>query len=122
MSVGNVLVDAAGQPRLVELDGCAIGPREWDLALTALYYERFGWHTGEEYEAFCQSSRVVDVMLGMLVGGLLDEPAQALRLAHTPRLRSRSGRSARLITYRGTVRGTNCGRSGEPARLETLEL
>ena len=25
-------------------------PREWDLALTAIYYDSFGWHTREEYE------------------------------------------------------------------------
>ena len=27
-------------------------PREWDLALTAIYYDSFGWHTREEYETF----------------------------------------------------------------------
>jgi hypothetical protein len=51
-SVGNVLLDDAGQPVLFDLDGFAVGPREWDLVLTALYFERFGWHTRGEYEAF----------------------------------------------------------------------
>ena len=30
----------------------AIGPREWDLVLTALYFERYGWHTADEYQSF----------------------------------------------------------------------
>ena len=29
-----------------------IGPRESDLALTAIYYDSFGWHTHKEYEDF----------------------------------------------------------------------
>ena len=37
---------------MIDLDGFAIGPREWDLALTAIYYDSFGWHTHEEYETF----------------------------------------------------------------------
>jgi thiamine kinase-like enzyme len=51
-SVGNVLHDRQGQPVVIDLDGFAIGPREWDLVLTAMYYDSFGWHTREEYEAF----------------------------------------------------------------------
>jgi Ser/Thr protein kinase RdoA (MazF antagonist) len=51
-SVGNVIRDAAGQPVVIDLDGFAIGPREWDLVLTALYFDRFGWHTQQEYEEF----------------------------------------------------------------------
>jgi aminoglycoside phosphotransferase len=53
-SVGNVLVDQDGVARLIDLDGFCIGPREWDLILTAIYYDRYGWHTREEYEAFCE--------------------------------------------------------------------
>jgi len=60
-SVGNVLVDDAGVPRLIDLDGFAVGPREWDLILTAIYYDRYGWHTAEEYAAFCEMYGV-DVM------------------------------------------------------------
>jgi hypothetical protein len=37
---------------LIDLDGFAVGPREWDLVLTAMYFERFGWHTEEEYREF----------------------------------------------------------------------
>jgi aminoglycoside phosphotransferase (APT) family kinase protein len=50
--IGNVLHDSYGQPVVIDLDGFAIGPREWDLALTAIYYDSFGWHTREEYETF----------------------------------------------------------------------
>jgi hypothetical protein len=41
-----------GSPVLVDLDGFATGPREWDLVLTAMYFERFGWHTDDEYLEF----------------------------------------------------------------------
>jgi aminoglycoside phosphotransferase (APT) family kinase protein len=51
-NVGNVLRDRNGDPVVIDLDGFAIGPREWDLALTAIYYDSFGWHTREEYEDF----------------------------------------------------------------------
>jgi len=50
--VGNVLRDRHGKAKLIDLDGFAIGPREWDLALTAVYFDSFGWHTREEYETF----------------------------------------------------------------------
>ena len=51
-SVGNVLRDGHGHPVVIDLDGFATGPREWDLALTAIYYDSFGWHTREEYQDF----------------------------------------------------------------------
>lgn len=50
--IGNVLRDRKGSPVVIDLDGFAIGPREWDLALTAIYYDSFGWHTCDEYETF----------------------------------------------------------------------
>ena len=53
-SVGNVLRDSQGNPVVIDLDGFAVGPREWDLALTAIYYDSFGWHTREEYEDFAR--------------------------------------------------------------------
>lgn len=53
-SVGNVLRDTHGNPVLIDLDGFAIGPREWDLVLTAMYYDSFGWHTQQEYEDFAR--------------------------------------------------------------------
>ena len=51
-SIGNVLRDRRGRPVVIDLDGFAVGPREWDLALTAIYYDSFSWHTREEYQDF----------------------------------------------------------------------
>ncbi|MGW1390542.1 phosphotransferase enzyme family protein [Streptomyces nigra] len=51
-NVGNVLRDAVGHPRVIDLDGFARGPREWDLMQTAMYYDSFGWHTEAEYADF----------------------------------------------------------------------
>ena len=51
-SVGNVIYDRDDQAVLIDLDGFAIGPREWDLVLTAIYYDSFGWHTEKEYAEF----------------------------------------------------------------------
>jgi aminoglycoside phosphotransferase (APT) family kinase protein len=51
-SIGNVLSDPGGHPVVIDLDDFATGPREWDLIQTAIYYDRFGWHTREEYETF----------------------------------------------------------------------
>lgn len=53
-SIGNIIRGLDGRPVLIDLDGCATGPREWDLVLTALYFERLGWHTGAEYRGFCE--------------------------------------------------------------------
>ena len=53
-SIGNVLRDSRGRPVLIDLDSFAIGPREWDLALTAVYFDSFGWHKREEYEGFAR--------------------------------------------------------------------
>jgi Ser/Thr protein kinase RdoA (MazF antagonist) len=53
-NVGNVIHDWEGHPVLIDLDGFAIGPREWDLVLTAMYYDSFGWHTAAEYAAFVE--------------------------------------------------------------------
>ena len=50
--MGNVQVDHHGNPAVIDLDEFATGPREWDLALTAMSYDSFGWHTREEYEDF----------------------------------------------------------------------
>ncbi|WP_163513311.1 phosphotransferase family protein [Fodinicola acaciae] len=53
-SVGNVILNPSGQPILLDLDGFATGPREWDLVLTAMYYDSFGWHKKAEYDDFVQ--------------------------------------------------------------------
>ncbi len=51
-NVGNVIVANDGRPILIDLDSFSIGPREWDLIQTAIFYDRFGWHSAEEYQAF----------------------------------------------------------------------
>lgn len=53
-NVGNVLVDGDGQPVVIDLDSFAVGPREWDLIQTAIFYDRFGWHSQEEYRSFVE--------------------------------------------------------------------
>jgi aminoglycoside phosphotransferase (APT) family kinase protein len=52
---GNALRDWNGRPVMSDLDNFAIGHREWDLILTAVYYDSFGWHTTQEYEEFAQA-------------------------------------------------------------------
>jgi hypothetical protein len=53
-NVGNVLMGSDGRPVLIDLDSFAIGPREWDLIQTAIFYDRLGWHTEEEYRTFVE--------------------------------------------------------------------
>jgi hypothetical protein len=50
--VGNVLQTLDGQAVLSDLDDFAMGHREWDLVQTAMYFERYSWHTRAEYDAF----------------------------------------------------------------------
>ncbi|MFD4571593.1 aminoglycoside phosphotransferase family protein [Streptomyces sp. NPDC058417] len=51
-NIGNVLRHRDGHAVLIDLDGLALGPREWDLILTATYYDRYGWHTRSDYAGF----------------------------------------------------------------------
>ncbi|GAA3296353.1 phosphotransferase family protein [Streptomyces cinereospinus] len=51
-NIGNVLRHRDGHAVLIDLDGLTLAPREWDLILTALYYDRYGWHTKAEYAEF----------------------------------------------------------------------
>ncbi|GAA4663960.1 MULTISPECIES: aminoglycoside phosphotransferase family protein [Amycolatopsis] len=53
-NVGNVILDREGKPLLIDLDSFCTGPREWDLVQTALFFERFGWHTEDEYRKFVE--------------------------------------------------------------------
>jgi hypothetical protein len=52
-NVGNVQVDHHGNPVVIDLDEFATGPRKWDLALTALYYDSFGWYTRKDTKTSC---------------------------------------------------------------------
>jgi aminoglycoside phosphotransferase (APT) family kinase protein len=52
-NIGNIIRRQADDVAvLIDLDGFASGPREWDLVLTAMYFERFRWHTEQEYADF----------------------------------------------------------------------
>ncbi|MDQ0811193.1 aminoglycoside phosphotransferase (APT) family kinase protein [Streptomyces sp. B3I7] len=51
-NIGNVLRHREGHAVFIDLDGLALAPREWDLILTAIYYDRYGWHTKTEYAEF----------------------------------------------------------------------
>jgi thiamine kinase-like enzyme len=51
-SIGNILRHRDGHAVLIDLDGFALAPREWDLVQTAMFYERYGWHTKTEYAEF----------------------------------------------------------------------
>ncbi len=51
-NIGNVLRHRDGHAVLTDLDGVTLAPREWDLILTAIYYDRYGWHTEAEYAEF----------------------------------------------------------------------
>jgi aminoglycoside phosphotransferase len=53
-NVGNVILDQARNPVLIDLDSFAVGPRELDLIQTALFYDRLGWHTEDEYRTFVE--------------------------------------------------------------------
>jgi aminoglycoside phosphotransferase (APT) family kinase protein len=54
-NVGNLFRSRDGSAVLGDLEAFARGPREWDLVQTALFYDRFGWHTEAEYRAFVEA-------------------------------------------------------------------
>jgi thiamine kinase-like enzyme len=51
-NIGNILRHRDGHPVLIDLDGFALAPREWDLILTAMFYDRYRWHTKVQYAEF----------------------------------------------------------------------
>jgi aminoglycoside phosphotransferase (APT) family kinase protein len=54
-NVGNLILNRHGNALLSDLDSFCVGPAEWDLVLTGMFYRRFGWHTTEEYRQFVSS-------------------------------------------------------------------
>jgi thiamine kinase-like enzyme len=54
-NVGNVICGDSGEAVLIDLDGFATGAREWDLIQTALFFDRLGWHSAEEYSTFVEA-------------------------------------------------------------------
>ena len=53
-NIGNVLHDLHDNPAVIDLDDFCTGPREWDLIQTAMYADRYDWHTAEQYETFAR--------------------------------------------------------------------
>ncbi|MEU5702106.1 phosphotransferase family protein [Streptomyces aurantiacus] len=51
-NIGNLLRHRDGHAVFIDLDGFTLAPREWDLILTAIYYDRYGWHSKAEYAEF----------------------------------------------------------------------
>lgn len=49
---GNLLRGSDGRLVLIDLETCCLGPREWDLALTATYATSLGWVSAAEYRDF----------------------------------------------------------------------
>lgn len=89
-NVGNVLVDDQGRAVLIDLDSFSTGPREWDLIQSALFYDRLGWHTRDEYMEF------VDVYGYDLMSWLgYGELADMREIAMTTWLCRKAGDSAR---------------------------
>ena len=54
-NVGNVILDDSGDGVVIDLDGFSLGPREWDLIQTAIFYDRLGWHSRDEYLSFVEA-------------------------------------------------------------------
>ena len=51
-NIGNILLTTQDEAILLDLEGFCLGPRIWDLMITAVYRD-LGWHTEAEYAAFC---------------------------------------------------------------------
>lgn len=89
-NVGNVLLDNEGHAVLIDLDSFSTGPREWDLIQTALFYDRLGWHTRDEYMEF------VDVYgYDLMSWPCYSELADMREIAMTTWLCRKAGDSAR---------------------------
>lgn len=52
-NIGNILVSVDGDLAMLDLEGVCVGSSAWDLMITAAYRD-LGWHTDEEYAAFCE--------------------------------------------------------------------
>jgi Ser/Thr protein kinase RdoA (MazF antagonist) len=58
---GNLIQSPAGAPLLLDFDSACIGPREWDLAPTALYAVSLGWISRSDYAGFVDAYGGFDV-------------------------------------------------------------
>ncbi|HEY3649886.1 MAG TPA: phosphotransferase [Streptosporangiaceae bacterium] len=113
-NVGNVILTEDGRPVLIDLDSFASSPREWDLVQTALFYERFGWHTEQEYRTFVDVYGF-DIMTWPGYPTLADyrELSMTLWLAGKPARASQSRRRSASGSTRS--RQTEVGASGPPS-------
>jgi hypothetical protein len=50
--IKNLMIDAAGEPVVLDFENVARGAPEWDLSMTATEYVSAGWWTPEQYSAF----------------------------------------------------------------------
>jgi hypothetical protein len=108
-NVGNVLEGSDGRPVLIDLDSFSVGPREWDLIQTAIFYDRLGWHTEEEYRTF------VDVYgYDLLKWDGYPELAEMRELAMTAWLSRKAARSESAA--REAARRINAIRTGGSRR------
>ncbi|MFJ9891803.1 phosphotransferase family protein [Streptomyces sp. NPDC091280] len=103
-NIGNVLRHRDGHAVLIDLDGLALAPREWDLILTAIYYDRYGWHTKAQYAEFVHRygfdlmnwpgyETLADLRELMMVAWIGHQVATSERFAAEFALRMRSLRS-----------------------------
>ncbi|MFG1812093.1 phosphotransferase family protein [Streptomyces sp. NPDC049040] len=96
-NIGNILRARDGQAVLIDLDGFTLAPREWDLILTAIYYDRYEWHSRGQYEAFVDHygfdvmnwpgylvlADVRELMMTLWMGGkAASEPKAAVEFTH----------------------------------------
>lgn len=79
----NVLKTGPGTIAVIDLEEMCLGPREWDLTLTALYYE-CGWFTDEQYQRFVavygydvRQSRWWHLLRGIRMVRMVTWPAQS---------------------------------------------
>src|SRR5689334_1502578 len=92
------ILDEHMQAVLIDLDSVSIGPREWDLIQTALFADRLGWHTTEEYRTLRLRQAVEPGVVRHPRRQLVDSPAaenSARRTSLVPPARSRRGSSVR---------------------------
>jgi aminoglycoside phosphotransferase (APT) family kinase protein len=108
----NVLRAADGQVVLLDLERFSVGPREWDLAVPAVY-RRVGWHSDAEYAGFVRAYGFdVTEWEGFAVLAAIRE------LRMTAWLAARTGREPRLIpearTRVASLRDDNAPRRWTP--------
>ena len=90
---GNILHDPHGRLIVLDLERFGLGPREWDLSLSATYHCRLGWWSVEKYESFV-SAYGSDVRDSPIFGTLCDTH----ELQMTTWLAQRYGESPAIAT------------------------